>query len=86
MREVREPHTSPVLLSVFSLVPDLLLDCLRILEYAKIRTVLQSMREDTRMDTIIFKEYTNFQSSILELSHFKFVCAIEIQRAEKVIL
>ena len=44
------------------------------------------MREDTRMDTIIFKEYTNFQSSILELSHSKFVCAIEIQRAEKVIL
>ena len=30
------------------------------------------MREDTHMDTIIFKEYTNFQCSILELSHSKF--------------
>ena len=33
---------SPVSLSVFSLVPDLLFDCSRILEYAKIRTALQS--------------------------------------------
>ena len=32
---------SPVSLSVFSLVPDLLFDCSRVLEYAKIRTVLQ---------------------------------------------
>ena len=31
-----------VSLSVFSLVPDLLFDCSRVLEYAKIRTVLQS--------------------------------------------
>ena len=29
------------MLSVFSLVPDLLLDCSRVLEYAKIRTVLE---------------------------------------------
>ena len=34
--------SSPVSLSVFSLVPDLLFDCSRLLEYAKIRTVLQS--------------------------------------------
>ena len=33
---------SPVSLSVFSLVPDLLFDCSRVLEYAKIRTVMQS--------------------------------------------
>ena len=33
---------SPVSLSVFSLIPDLLFDCSRVLEYAKIRTVLQS--------------------------------------------
>ena len=33
---------SPVSLSVFSVVPDLLFDCSRLLEYAKIRTVLQS--------------------------------------------
>ena len=33
---------SPVSLSVFSLVLDLLFDCLCVLEYAKMRTVLQS--------------------------------------------
>ena len=32
-----------VSLSVFSLIPDLLFDCSRVLEYAKIRTVLQSI-------------------------------------------
>ena len=35
---------SPVSLSVFSLVPDLLFDCSRVLEYAKMRTVLQPYR------------------------------------------
>ena len=30
------------LLSAFSLAPDLLFDCSRVVEYAKIRTVLQS--------------------------------------------
>ena len=35
-------HLSPVSLSVFSIIPDLLFDCSRVLEYAKIRTVLQS--------------------------------------------
>ena len=34
--------TRPCSLSVFSLAPDLLFDCSRVLEYAKIRTVLQS--------------------------------------------
>ena len=33
-----------VVCSVFSLVPDLLFDCLRVLEYVKIRTVLQFSR------------------------------------------
>ena len=32
----------PVSLTVYSLVPDLLFDCSRVLKYAKIRTVLQS--------------------------------------------
>ena len=32
----------PVSLSVFSLVPDILFDCSRVLEYAKIWAVLQS--------------------------------------------
>ena len=44
-REARElcGRLSPVSLSVFSLVPDLLFDYSRVLEYAKIRTVLQSV-------------------------------------------
>ena len=40
-RSARASH-APVSLSVFSFVPDLLFDCSRVLEYAKIRTVLQS--------------------------------------------
>ena len=41
MKQSSFTHSS-VSLSVFSLAPDLLFDCLRVLEYAKIRTVLQS--------------------------------------------
>ena len=42
--EAREKKPlSPVSRSVFSLVPDFLFDCSRLLEYAKIRTVLQSL-------------------------------------------
>ena len=42
-RTVRIFSVSPqVSLSVFSLAPDLFYDCSRVLEYAKIRTVLQS--------------------------------------------
>ena len=41
--EAREKKSlSAVSLSVFSLVPHLLFDCSRVLEYAKMRTVLQS--------------------------------------------
>ena len=39
-RAKRASLTRP--LSVFSLIPDILFDCSRVLEYAKIRTVLQS--------------------------------------------
>ena len=41
--EAREPDTPalPVSLSVLILAPELLFDCSRVLEYAKIRTVLQ---------------------------------------------
>ena len=42
-REKKKPRLSPVSLSVFGLVQDLLFDCLRVLEYAKIRTVLQTV-------------------------------------------
>ena len=36
-------------LSVFSLVPDLLFDCSRVLEYAKTRTVLQSIETPSNL-------------------------------------
>ena len=42
LRRANRASLSPVSLSVFSLVPHLLFDCPRVLEYAKIRTVLQS--------------------------------------------
>jgi len=65
VREARQPHT-PVervrrekkknSLSVFSLVPDLLCDCSRVLEYANIRTVLQSkVDRDVITPTLQFK-------------------------------
>ena len=41
--EARAGDRETLLLSVFTLVPDLLFDCSRVLEYAKIRTVLQSI-------------------------------------------
>ena len=43
-----------VSLSVFSLVPDLLFDCSCLLEYAKIRTVLQSMENNTVITVISY--------------------------------
>ena len=59
-REASEPHTSVgrvrrekkkrlslVSLSLFSLFPDLLFDCSSVLEYAEIRTVLQSKTKST---------------------------------------
>ena len=41
-KRAREKRLSPVSLSVFNLVPDLSFDCSRVLQYAKIRSVLQS--------------------------------------------
>ena len=41
-KRAREKRLSPVSLSVFNLVPDLSFDCSRVLEYAKVRAVLQS--------------------------------------------
>ena len=49
---------SPVSLFVFSLVPDLLFDCSRVLEYEKIRTVLQSTGSPTGL-----KSYRKYVSS-----------------------
>ena len=45
---------SPVSLSVFSLVPHLLFDCSRVLEYAKIRTVLQSIFPTTFFEIAVY--------------------------------
>ena len=52
--EAREKNR--LLLSVFSLVPDLLFDCSLVLEYARIRTVLQSRRGGR---TTRYKVYPN---------------------------
>ena len=52
----KKKRLSPVSLSVFSLVPDLLFDCSRLLEYARIRTVLQSRRGGR---TTLYKVYPN---------------------------
>ena len=54
LRKPREPHTPnahgrPVLLSVFSLAPDLLFDCLRVREYAKIWIALQSKNSQFKL-------------------------------------
>ena len=43
----KKNHPFPVSLSIFSLVPDLLFDCSRLLKYVKIRTVLQSISQPT---------------------------------------
>ena len=47
---LKKRTSSPVSLSVFSLVPDLLFDCSPLLEYAKIRTVLQSSTLPTTLE------------------------------------
>ena len=43
----KKKRLSPVSLSLFSLFPDLLFDCSSVLEYAEIRTVLQSKTKST---------------------------------------
>ena len=53
----RRERLSPVSLSVFSLIPDLLFDCSRVLEYAKIQTVLQSMLVDVLGGKESFLDY-----------------------------
>ena len=47
IQEKKKKGLSPVSLSVFTLVPDLLFDCSKVLEYAKIRNVLQSIWFET---------------------------------------
>ena len=48
---------SPVSLSVFSLAPDLLFDYSRALEYAKIRTVLQSTCTRDALTKLLVKQW-----------------------------
>ena len=52
------------MLSVFSLIPDLLFDCSRVLEYAKIRTVLQSKKTRGRGKRKVFTR--NFKGEHVE--------------------
>ena len=66
----RVRHLSSVSLSVFSLVPDLLFDYSRVLEYAKIRTVLQSstdLKVGRFFYCILFNKYVNsFQENLVK--------------------
>ena len=57
-----------VSLSVFSLIPDLLFDCSRVLEYAKIRTVLQSSFSWDKWVFGLERDVTNSSVSKLLLS------------------
>ena len=61
---------TPVLLSVFSLVPDLLFDCSRVLEYAKIRTVLQSSANQERTIVLLSVNKRTEKSKIARYSTF----------------
>ena len=54
-----------VSLSVFSLVPDLLFDCSRVHEYAKIRTVLQSRESFVFLHCKTTTFYPHFTSSFI---------------------
>ena len=57
---IRVNNFSPVSLSVFSLVPHFLFDCLRVLEYLKKRTALQSIPPQACKITRITREYKEF--------------------------
>ena len=56
-----------VSLSVFSLVPDLLFDCSRVLEYAKIRTVLQSRKGTSCKSLLHSLKYLSLINWLLRL-------------------
>ena len=59
----------PVSLSVFSLAPELLLDCSRVLEYAEKQTVLQSKLG------VKFKTSSHARSNIYSQSYFRLCIA-----------
>ena len=61
---------TPVSLSVFSLFPDLLFDCSRVLEYAKIRTVLQSSANQERAIVLLSVNKRTEKSKIARYSTF----------------
>ena len=73
--EAREEK--PVSFSVFSFVPDLLFDCSRVLEYTKMRTVLQSMKISAIMLCILDShketEYEPVKRSFFFMSSFLIV-------------
>ena len=48
-KEIGKAWRKSLSLSVISVVPDLLFDCSLVLEYAKIRTVLQSREHNTNI-------------------------------------
>ena len=62
-RAVRVLRARSLRASVFSLVPDLLFDCSRVLEYTKIRTVLQSKTKTLYQTSPMHKSLANSQCS-----------------------
>ena len=69
---------SPVSLSVFSLIPDLLFDCSRVLEYDKIndkiRTVLQSVLQSNSIPASILATALIFKQKRLTFGSQTKVC------------
>ena len=63
----RAKRLSPVSLSVFSFVADLSFDCSRVLEYAKIRTVLQSRSRKETATTAFPFDFFIFQFASFRL-------------------
>ena len=66
-RAQREPHTplashSPVSLSFFSLVPDLLFDCSRVLEYAEKYGLFCSLGRSPKCMTLRFLEKIQYRT------------------------
>ena len=80
MRRERK-NLSPVSLTVFSLVPDLLFDYSRVLEYAKIPTVLRSTFKLAITATIVGNQHTS--SSVKSPSCLEWTLVTMVRLHEK---
>ena len=69
MREAREPHTPSVSLSVFSLVPDLLFDCSRVLGYGLFCSLRHHWKGKERQIAMFESEWLKTSKDIALQSH-----------------